>query len=519
ELSAALRRLWQNGRFATNEVVVGIAGLRAITRELDIPWVADDEVDSAVRFQSEEVIPFSPEKTLLSTQVMADSTAPDGTRTRRILVAAAHHDLVNGVVQAVNQAGLEVRGVDLVSSALVRALVDPAKLSAHPEAIVSVGAGLTVIVVHQGGRPLFVRTLGVGGHAATEAISGSLDIPIPDAEQLKRQMDGSSPQLKSAQRATGPVIDDLVGDIRNSIQYFCSMPGRQPLSRVLVTGGGSQLHGLIEELHGQLHIPVLLVSPFERVDISDLEMSAAQLTALGPVVATAVGLALPEPNPAVRRFNLVPPEVLRRVFERKVARYTITAAAVVAGALLLFGGWRLWNVHSVEHQVNTLNSSLAQLKAEIPTFNKASEAVTELHTAQGEVTTLTAKAVDWSAVLNQLNAVTPSGLAVDSLQATGGPTGTGASTGTGSSGGGATPGATTSGGIGSMTVSVSGSFPNTAHFSPVAEWIDAISGTSMFAPPSVTGVTNAPNGGSTTVTFSSVVSIMTGGSLSTNGSM
>ena len=519
ELSAALRRLWQNGRFATNEVVVGIAGLRAITRELDIPWVADDEVDSAVRFQSEEVIPFSPEKTLLSTQVLADSTAPDGTRTRRILVAAAHHDLVDGVVQAVHQAGLEVRGVDLVSSALVRALVDPAKLSANPEAIVSVGAGLTVIVVHQGGRPLFVRTLGVGGHAATEAISGSLDIPIPDAEQLKRQLDGSTPQLKSAQRATGPVIDDLAGDIRNSIQYFCSMPGRQPLSRVLVTGGGSQLHGLIEELHGQLHIPVLLVSPFERVDISDLEMSAAQLTALGPVVATAVGLALPEPNPAVRRFNLVPPEVLRRVFERKVARYTITAAAVVAGALLLFGGWRLWNVHSAEHQVNTLNSSLAQLKAEIPTFNKASEAVTELHTAQGEVTTLTAKAVDWSAVLNQLNAVTPSGLAVDSLQATGGPTGTGASTGTGSSGGGATPGATTSGGIGSMTVSVSGSFPNTAHFSPVAEWIDAISGTSMFAPPSVTGVTNAPNGGSTTVTFSSVVSIMTGGSLSTNGSM
>jgi len=520
ELAAALRRLWQNGRFASNEVVVGIAGLRAITRELDIPWVPDDEVDSAVRFQSEEVIPFSPEKTLLSTQVLGDTTAPDGTRSRRVLVAAAHHDLVDGVVDAVHQAGLEVRGVDLVSSALVRALVDPNKLSEQPEAIVSVGAGLTVIVVHQSGRPLFVRTLGVGGSAATDAIAGSLDVPIADAEQLKRRLDGSTPQLKSAQGATGPVIDELAADIRNSIQYFSSMSSRQPLSRVLVTGGGSQLHGLIEELHGQVHIPVLLVSPFERVDISDLDMSPSQLAALGPVVATAVGLALPEPNPAVRRFNLVPPEVLRRAFERKVTRYAVTSAAVVAAALVLFGGWRLWNVHSAEHQVGALNSNLAQLKAEIPTFDRVSEAVTELHSAQSEVVTLTAKAVDWSAVLNELNKVTPSGLGVATLSGTGGPSVVGTST-TGSSTSsttGTTPGATTSGGIGSMTVSVSGSFPNTAHFSPVAEWIDGISSSSMFAPPSVSSVTNAPTGGSTTVTFSSVVSIMTGGSLSTNGS-
>src|SRR3974390_3522029 len=89
----ALRRLWQNGKFTTRTVVVGIAGLRAITRELDLPWVPDSEVDSAVRFQSEEGIPFPPDKTLLSAQVLADASNADGTRTRRVLVAAAHRDL------------------------------------------------------------------------------------------------------------------------------------------------------------------------------------------------------------------------------------------------------------------------------------------------------------------------------------------------------------------------------------------------------------------------------------------
>ena len=105
-------------------MIVGIAGLRAITREIDLPFVPDAEVDSAVRFQSEEVIPFPPDKTILSSQILTDYTSPEGDKMRRVLVAAAHVDLINGVIGAVENAGLKVEGVDLISSALVRAISD-----------------------------------------------------------------------------------------------------------------------------------------------------------------------------------------------------------------------------------------------------------------------------------------------------------------------------------------------------------------------------------------------------------
>lgn len=518
-LTSALRRLWQNGHFGSNTVVLGVAGLRVITRELDIPWVPDNEVDSAVRFQSEEVIPFTPEKTILSAQVLGDSTGPDGVRTRRVLVAAAHRDLIDGVVGAVQDAGLEVAGVDLVSSALVRALVDPADMTDRPEAIVSVGAGLTVMVVHQAGRPLFIRTVATGGNAATEAIASSLDLPMADAENLKRTLDGSTPQLKSAQRATIPVVEELVGEIRNSLQYFSSMPGREPLSRVLVTGGGALLTGFLEELQGQVRMPVAAVSPLDRMDTSGIVQDPAQVMALAPVFATAVGLVLPEPNVSVQKFNLVPEEILQRAFERKVTRYATRAAVVVAVALVGFGGWKLWSVHSAENTVANLNSSVAALNAEIPTYNKVVETVNELHASQAQVKHATGLAVDWAAVVKELDSVAPGGLAVNTFTATGGPAaGAGAATSGAPTSAPSTPGATTAGGIGTMTVSVGGSFPNTAHFSPVAEWIDAISGTSMFAPPSVSAVANAANGGSTDVTFQSVVSILSNASLAKNGS-
>lgn len=510
----ALRKLWLNAKFTSKTVVVGIAGLRAITRELDLPWVPDDEVDSAVRFQSEEVIPFSPDQTLLSAQVLADFTSEDGVKTRRVLVAAAHRDLVDGVVGAAEQAGLEVQAVDLVSSALVRALLDPAQMSQHPEAIVSVGAGLTVIVVHQEGRPQFVRTVGTGGHAATEAISGALDLPLTDAEGLKRRLDDSTPQMHAAQKAVAPVIEDLVSEIRNSIQYFSSLPGRTPVTRILLTGGGSQLHGFVERLRTAVSMPVDQVSPLDRMDLSGVEVDEATVAALSPVLATSIGLSLPEPNPSVRKFNLVPPEVLRRVFERRVTRYAFRGAAAAAFLLLAFGGWRLYAVHSAENTVASLQGTVNQLKAEIPTYNTYARAVTELHTAKGQVTRLTTTAVDWSAVLAQIDTIAPAGLNIVSFQGTGGPAGVGTAATTASAAG---AGAPVAGGIGSMSVSIAGTFPSTAHFSPVAQWIDAMSGSKMFAPPGVSAVANAPAAGGTNVSFQSAVAITSIGNLATNG--
>ncbi len=513
-ISDAIERLWQNGKFTSKSVVVGIAGLRAITCELDLPYVPDDEVDSAVRFQSEEVIPFPPDKTILSAQVLADYKMPDGSTTRRVLVAAAHKELVEGVVSAVEGAGLRVEGVDLVSSALVRALVDRAHLSESPEAIVSVGAGLTVVVVHQRGMPQFVRTIGTGGNASSAAIASALDLPLVDAEAVKRRLGEHLPQVESAERAVQPSIFEIVTEIRNSIQYFATLPGREPIARVLVTGGGSRLRGLIEQLRTQVRIPVEAVSPLARLDLSSLDLNPEQALSIDPVLAAPIGLALPEPNGSVKKFNLVPPEVLKRNFQRKIAQYTFIGAGVVAVMIIGMSAWRFLSVRSATSSVNALNASVVQFNAEIPTFDKALAAADEVKETNAHVTTLTNAAADWGAVFSQLDASTPSGLAVTDVSGTGASAAGGAS----ASGTTATPGATPAkGAIGNMTVTVSGSFPGTAHFSPVAEWIDNISGVTMFSPPGVSAVTNTPVGANTTVTFQSTVSLGPDGSLAKNG--
>ena len=124
-VARALRRLWQEGGFPGKRVHIGVAGLRAMTRELDMPTIPPDELNDAVRFRADDVVPFPIERTAVSAKVIAQYTDAEGAATLRVLVAAAHLDLVSSIVGAVEEAGLEPVAIDLNTAALVRAVACP----------------------------------------------------------------------------------------------------------------------------------------------------------------------------------------------------------------------------------------------------------------------------------------------------------------------------------------------------------------------------------------------------------
>jgi len=503
----AITRLWKFGQFSSTSVVVGVAGLRAIIREIDLPYVPDNEVDSAVRFQSEEVIPFPPEQTILSSRILADYTSADGDKMRRVLVAAAHRDLVDGIIAAVERAGLTVEGVDLVSSALVRAISDRTAAD-QSEAIVSVGAGLTVVVVHQQGHPQFVRTIGSGGNAATAAISGSLDIPISDAEGLKRRIGEQTPQIIVAERAARESISELVGEIRNSIQYFTSLPGRPPLTRVLVTGGGSALYGLTQALAEQVRLPVIPATPLDRLDLSKARLTDEDIAKVSTVLATPIGLALPERDPAMKKFNLLPPEVAKRFKIKAIQQRVLVGAVAVLVLLAGFGAWRYWKVHTAQSSVATLQSTITSLNAEIPRYDLVVAAQSAIASGERQRAGVTTDAVDWPNVIGSLIAITPHNLGVASfVGTTGAPT---ATTGTPATSTTPKPGSI----LGTISTSLSGPGPE---YTLTSAWINAITSSTDFADPVVTAITTDQQ--TNVVTFPSTISVTPAASLAKNGSV
>src|SRR6476659_6335707 len=183
-VTAAIQRLWKELSLKKAPVRVGVASPRVLVRTVDLPTMSDEELTGALQFQAQDLIPIPLEDAVLDFQVLESLPVPEAVGEgpppqpmSRVLLAAAHKDLILNLTGAVRAAGLSVAAVDLVPLALVRSV--GRRVAANGtgvEAIVNIGGGVTVVVVHELGIPRFVRILGSGGRSVTDAVARDLEL-------------------------------------------------------------------------------------------------------------------------------------------------------------------------------------------------------------------------------------------------------------------------------------------------------------------------------------------------------
>ena len=434
-VTAAIQRLWKELSLRKGEVRVGVASPRVLVRTLDLPVMSEVDLAGALRFQAQELIPIPYEEAVLDFQVLEQlpmpDVGPDGTQPQqmqRILLAAAHREMVANLVGAVQNAGLTVTAVDLVPLALIRAIGRRVSDNGSgAEAIVSIGGGVTVVVVHEAGLPRFVRVLGLAGRSVTEAIARDLGIPFDQAEALKRQT-GQVPDevADRARAAMARPVSDLVEQIRGSLDYYRGQPGATRLLQVTLTGGGSLLPGIAPQLRDLVGLPVEPATPRDQLAIGDIGFPSDRIEDIDPYLPTPTGLALGG-LAAGRRINLVGPEGRAAVDRR---RAFVIAGAVGALLVLLLGG--IWWVR--KSALDDERDKLAQAQAENAVLEKEKNSLAAAQQTQAQIDTLRSQVesqlttdISWARMLQEIARTIPNDTWLTAFQGTSTSAGTGAS--------------------------------------------------------------------------------------------
>jgi len=225
----------------------------------------------------------------------------DGRRMLRVLLVAAARDMVQSLLDAVTKAGLTAHQVDLTPFAVLRSLASVDSFGAgsmnDAEALVDVGSKVTNIVVHQNGVPRFVRVLLMGGDNVTEAVAERMGVPFEDAEGLKQQGTlGPTPGVASDEHPASRVIESsghmFVEEVRGSLDYYLAQAGSVPLRRVVVSGGGARLGGLVQRMSLATRLPVEPAAPLSSLKVGKTGLTDEQLSFVEPLVTVPVGLAM-----------------------------------------------------------------------------------------------------------------------------------------------------------------------------------------------------------------------------------
>ena len=298
-VARAIRQLWSTAKFSTKKVVLGVANQKVIVRQVDLPWLPANELRKSLPFQVQDFIPIPVDQAILDFHPLEEFVNDQGGRMLRVLLVAASRDMVQGAMRAAQQAGLTPTMVDLTPFALLRSLATPdaESFNSEAEALVDVGASVTNIIVHQGGVPRFVRILLMGGNDITDAVAERMGLPVEQAEATKFQLGmATDPMSEAAQHPAARVIEQyaaqFVDEVRGSLDYYLAQPQAVRVRRVVVTGGGAQLAGLVQRLGQATRLNVEAGQPLANLKLGKLGLTPEQLRYVEPLVAVPVGLAM-----------------------------------------------------------------------------------------------------------------------------------------------------------------------------------------------------------------------------------
>jgi len=148
----------------------------------------------------------------------------------------------------------------------------------------------------QGTRSLFTRDITVGGSQFTDVLQRNLGLSYQQAEAVKRGVAEASQGIE--EKAIEPLMNNVTEmvamEIQKTFDFYRATTEESEVvvQKILISGGGSKLAGLAEELSTRLELPVEVLDPFRQIKVDTRKFDPDYLSEIMPEMAVAVGLAV-----------------------------------------------------------------------------------------------------------------------------------------------------------------------------------------------------------------------------------
>ncbi len=290
-VSNAIANIFSEHKIKTTKVAAGVNGHSVIVKNIVLPQMTEDELQESFAWHAEEHIPFDISDVNLDYHVTGSSADAI-----HVLMAACKRDKIANVKQAIQLAGKQPVVIDVDAFALQNCY----ELNYDPQpgqvvALLNIGASTTNINILNGVRSVFTRDATFGGNQYTSLLQKELGLTFDQAERVKRGMpmpEGVEP--REIEPILDTVSDILALEIQKTMDFYRATveDGESAVQKILVSGGGSKLRGLVEFLARRFEIPAEGFDPFRRIRVDSRDFDSEYMREIVPEMAIAVGLAL-----------------------------------------------------------------------------------------------------------------------------------------------------------------------------------------------------------------------------------
>ncbi|MCB0352081.1 MAG: type IV pilus assembly protein PilM [Bdellovibrionales bacterium] len=269
-------------------VVTAMPGPSVFTKKIKMQKMGLEELASNIQFEAGNFIPHNIDAVKIDFHIIGES----GKNQLDILVIAVKNEIIESFVDCVALSGLETAIVDVDYFALQNIF----ELS-YPEhiedtvALINVGARYSSINICRGGESLFTGDIAVGGKAVTEAVETMAGLSSEEAERMKCQ----DPTNEAVKLIIEDQVEQSASEFNRQLSFFWSASGAEEgIDRIYITGGGSLIPGLREQLAEKTGLECSVLDPLKGIDAGE-SFDEALLRELGPRMAIGLGMSLRQP--------------------------------------------------------------------------------------------------------------------------------------------------------------------------------------------------------------------------------
>jgi type IV pilus assembly protein PilM len=292
-VASAIRQVLAEHKIKAKDMAISVSGQQVMVKKVTFPLMSPAELAESVRWEAESFFPAGQGLDSYALDYdLIEERAQDGNMD--VVLVACRKDKLESYTSCVAQAGCVPRVVDVDVFALQNAYEMNSVGSARDEvvALVNLGATFTNLTMMVGGKSVFWRDMTWGSGRYVEKLMEDWGLGREAAELLKRGQAAEGRNPEEVQPSINAVSDAFADELSRTLDFFKSSFKVDRLDRVLLAGGGSQVHGLLEVLADRLRVSIDRFNPFQLIELDGRTEDPEMVRELGSAAAVVVGLAL-----------------------------------------------------------------------------------------------------------------------------------------------------------------------------------------------------------------------------------
>ena len=292
QLSEMLKFSLKDIKVKAADAIITTNSSLIINREIMIPKVEDEELDTVIRYEIQQYLPINLNDYVIQFIILDEVEAESGNK-YKVNVIAYPDKISRDYYNLINSIGLNPYALDVTYNSLNK-IANYSELAKENEectvAFVDMGGTTTNIIILKNGKLDFTRMMRVGGENINFALAEELGMAAKSTEALKIEKSDLDDIKEDdfINIALKKVLGNISLEIERIFKFYLSKSVGNKIDKIYLYGGTSNIKGIEKYVEDKFNIPVKKIDKLNNVDFTSKELKELSmdryLNAIGAII-------------------------------------------------------------------------------------------------------------------------------------------------------------------------------------------------------------------------------------------